>query len=186
MLNETRLQVAGPISVIATTLCAQLCAHALAQWPTSSIAWYLNLEVFRSLRYGIDVPAAEECLGGNGLAQSTWIAALLLGLVSLGVLLKSRLPLAIASHFSVIYSALMFCGGFDVARSALSFAKTSVYGLWQPSSFLTFAILLASILSSTISHWGYWREISSSCRHMPHRSSRSYSLNFAHTQAGTT
>src|SRR5579864_7999972 len=145
MFNHERLQVAGPLGVIAAVLCAQLCAQALAQWPTSSAAWYLNLEVFRSLRYGIDFPAAEQWLGGDGLTQSSWIAAPLLGLLGLGHVLKSRLPLALASHLSLIYSALILYGSCDVAAgSSATFVRASA--LWDPSNLIAVSILLASVL----------------------------------------
>jgi hypothetical protein len=181
MLRDERLQVAGPLGVIGAVVCAQLCAEALPHWPTSSVAWYLNLEVFRSFRYGIDFPAAEQWLGSDGLTQSSWIAAPLLGLLGLGHVLKSRLPLAIASHVSLTYSVLILYGSCDVAAGpSAAFAAASA--LWQPSNFVDLSILLASILSSTISHRIYWREIFS-CRGTPR--STPYSLKFACTPSGT-
>lgn len=148
MADDRTLELAGPLFVIAAITCAQVGAHALASWPTSSLLWYLNLEVFRSFQYGIDL-GFDRFSSQDGLAQSIWVAAPLFTLICAGVALKNRLPLAIANHLSVIYSAF-------------AAYQTVVYGLagsWDPSVFLALAILLGSILSSTISHRGYWRDI---------------------------
>lgn len=148
MADDKTLELAGPLFVIAAIFCAQTGAHALASWPTSTFLWYLNLEVFRSFQYGIDL-GLDRLLGQDGLAQSLWIAIPLLALIAAGLTLKSRLPLAIASHLSLIYSAF---AAYETVAYRLA-------GSWDPSVFLAAAILLGSIVSSTISHRSYWREI---------------------------
>lgn len=131
----------------------RVCARALANWPDSGLVWYLNLQVFRPLRYGIDL------LPGDGLAQSTWIAAPLLALVCIGLLLKSRLPLAIAAHLSLLYSALLlYCSGITSAQASI-LTVTGGSQAWQDPNLLATAIVLLSVLSCTISHRQYWREI---------------------------
>jgi len=157
MFGTERLQLAAPICVIGAVVGAQGCAHALATSPTSAFLWYLNLEVFQPIRYGIALPTAEQCLGGDGLAQSTWIAVPLLGLLCAGLLLSSRLPLAIASHLSLIYSAFLLYDSYDASVSPLTLATANV--LWQPSYLLAVSLLLTSLLSSTASHREYWREL---------------------------
>src|ERR1051326_3568320 len=87
MRKAKKLLLVGPSAIIAMILSAQLCARALAAWPSSSLLWHLNLQVFRPLRYGIDLLP-----GGDGLTQSTWIAAPLIALIGIGLVLKSRLP----------------------------------------------------------------------------------------------
>jgi hypothetical protein len=131
----------------------RVCARALAQWPNSGLVWYLNLQVFRPLRYGIDL------LPGDGLAQSTWIAAPLVALVCIGLLLKNRLPLAVAAHLSLLYSALLlYCSGAtSTLASTLALAAGSQG--WQDPNLLAMAIVLLSLLSCMISHGEYWREI---------------------------
>jgi hypothetical protein len=148
MAADRTLEIAGPLFVIAAIMCAQMGAHALASWPTSSVLWYLNLEVFRSFQYGIDL-GFDRFLGQDGLSQSIWVAAPLFTLICAGLALKSRLPLAIASHLSLIYSAF----------AAYQTVVYRLAGSWDPSVFLASAILLGSILSSTISHRSYWREM---------------------------
>jgi hypothetical protein len=148
MAEDTPLEVAGPVFVIAAVLWAQAAAYALASWPNSTFFWYLNLAVFRSFQYGINL-GFDRWPGQDGLAQSVWIAIPLLALIGAGLALKSRLPLAVASHISLIYSAI----------AAYQTVAYRLAGSWDPSVFLAAAILLGSIVSSTISHRSYWRQI---------------------------
>jgi hypothetical protein len=158
MLDNDKLQLAGPIGVITAVICAKVGAHALANWPTSSFLWYLNLEVFQSFRYSLDGIGVGEWLSSDGLAQSTWIAAPIAALVCLGLVLKIRLPLAIASNGSFIYSILLLYGSYTATHSA-TLLGFELSDLWGPSTILAAAIVVASLLSSIISHRSYWREI---------------------------
>jgi hypothetical protein len=148
MADDTPIELAGPIFVVAAIIGAQIGAYALASWPSSTFLWYLNLEVFRSFQYGVSL-GFDRWLSQDGLAQSVWIAIPLLALIGAGLGLKSRLPLAIASHISLIYSAF----------AAYQTVTYRLAGSWNPSVFLAAAVLLGSIVSSTISHRSYWREI---------------------------
>ena len=153
MHNHEKLLLVGPSAVVGTILSAQLSARALAEWPSSSLFWYLNLQVFRPLRYGIDL------LPGDGLAQSTWIAAPLSALLCIGLVLKSRLPLAIAAHLGLFYSALiLYCSGITTAPAS-SLAAAAGPLVWSGPNVLATAILLLSLISAMVSHREYWREI---------------------------
>ena len=112
-----------------------------------------SLQVFRPVRYGIDL------LPGDGLAQSTWLAAPLAVLLSAGFLLKNRLPLAIAAHLGLLYSALVlyFSGMTSAPVSTLALA-VGPEG-WTGPNLLASAILLLSLMSSAVSHREYWREL---------------------------
>jgi hypothetical protein len=156
MRNYGKLLLVGPGTVIGTILAAQLCARALAEWPNSSLVWYLNLQVFRPLRYGIDL------LPGDGLAQSTWIAAPLLTLICIGLLLKCRLPLAIAAHLGLFYSVLiLYCSESDFPSALASARALAEFQMWADPNLLATATLLLSLMSSVISHREYWREMKS-------------------------
>ena len=153
MHTDTRLLLVGPGSVVGSILAAQLCARALAEWPNSSLVWYLNLQLFRPLRYGIDL------LPGDGLAQSTWVAAPTLALICIGLLLKNRLPLAIATHLALLYSALiLFCTG-TISTPLSTLVLAAAPQVWADPNLLAIAILLLSLMSAMISHREYWREI---------------------------
>jgi hypothetical protein len=158
MLRNEKLQLAGPISVIAAISCAELGAQALANWPTSPLLWYLNLEVFRSFRHSFEGIGAAGWLNADGLVQSIWVAVPLLGLICTGLIARNRLPLAIASNLSLIYSAALLYGCLvetDFAREL----RFNLSGLGTPAGVLAAAILFVSILSSAISHRCYWRDI---------------------------
>lgn len=158
MLENEKLQLAGPIALIAAIMCAELAAHALASWPASSFLWYLNLVLFRSFRHSLDGIAGLQWLDAIGLAQPVWIAFALAVLVCLGLVAKIRLSLAMASNFSLIYSACLLYSSL----ATNDFGKTigvRLIDLSTPSIAPAAAILIASLFSSTISHRRYWHEI---------------------------
>jgi hypothetical protein len=154
MRTDARLLLVGPGTVIGSILSAQVGARMLAEWPDCAVAWYLNLQVFRPLRYGIDI------FPGDGLAQCTWIAAVLLGLICLGLLLRSRLPLAIAAHLGLVYSALiLYCSESGIPAAVESTRALAGLQVWPASNLLATAIVLLSFISSAVAHREYWREI---------------------------
>ena len=150
-MRDRTLQLAGPISVVAAIWCAELAAHALAIWPNSSLLWYLNLEVFQSFRYSF------EGFGSDlGLAQSLWLPIALTA--SIGLVARTKLPLAVATNLSLIYSGVLLYSGLATNQLQQSGA-INLGGLSSPTCFLAASILVVSLLSSTLSHRGYWREI---------------------------
>jgi hypothetical protein len=153
MLDNKKLQLAGPIGVIAAVVCAEGGAHALAYWPSSSLLWFVDLEVFRPLQYSF--VAANERLALGDLAQTLCVVTPLLALICIGLITGRRLRLALASNMSLLYSAAFLYGSY-LANSPAADAGIAV--LLVPSFFLAVSILLAAFLSSAISHLGYWRE----------------------------
>jgi hypothetical protein len=158
MLDDERLQLLGPLCLIAAFVCAELSARALGNWPASSFLWYVNLELFRLFRETPDTVAGTQWLNAVGLTPPIAMALALGALICFGVVARNRLPLAIASNFSFIYSACISYGSF-VASDPAATSGTRLAALCSPSVALAMAVLLASILSSTISHRSYWREI---------------------------
>jgi hypothetical protein len=156
MLANDKYQVIGPVAVIATVMSAQFGAYALATWPASSTLWYLNIEVFRPIDYGLAFE--DRLLGPGGLAQMLCVVASLLGLIGIGIFTKCRLPLALASHLSLIYSGfLLFC--CYVANHPFGGSSLKFSALWGPSLLLAMSVFLSSFLSSAVSHRSYWREM---------------------------
>ena len=152
MLRDKTLQLAGPLSVVAMIWCAELSAHALAIWPTSGILWYLNLEVFQSFRYSIDTFGFGRLGIGLGPVQSLWLPVALTCLIASGLVARMKLPLAIASNLSLIYSGVLLYAGLAANHMQPS-------DISRPTCFLAASVLVISLLSSTISHRGYWREL---------------------------
>jgi hypothetical protein len=156
MLDNEKLQLAGPIGVIAALGCAECGAHALAYWPSSSLLWYVDLEVFRPLQYSF--AAANERLALGDLAQTLFVVGPLLALICLGLITGRRFPLALASNLSFVCSAALLYGSY-VADSPVAGLQRDLSALWAPSFFLALSILLAAFMSTAISHRAYWREI---------------------------
>jgi hypothetical protein len=163
MPDDERLQLLGPLCLIAAFAGAELSAHALGTWPASSFLWYANLELFRLFRETPDALGGMPWLNAFGLAPPMAMALALSALISFGIVARNRLPLAIASNFSLIYSACTLYAGIaagdPAAMGGTGTGGIGLAALWSPSNALAMAVLLISILSSTVSHRGYWREI---------------------------
>ena len=155
MLDNEKLQLAGPVVVISAVASAEFGAHALAYWPSSPLLWYLNLEVFRPVEHSIVV---ERGLVSGDFAQILCVVLPLLALICIGLLTKVRLPLALASNLSFIYGAVLLYGSY-LANAPTTKIGVKLSALWGPSFFLLGAVLLASAVSSAVSHRAYWREI---------------------------
>lgn len=154
MLGSDKLQLLGPIGIVGAIFCAELGAHALANWPTSPVLWYLNLEVFRPFQYSLNGLGSARWL--ETFSLTIWIAIALLALVCAGVVGRIRLALAVASNLSFLYSVCLVHGSYTANETTTSF---TLRGLCTPSMALAGAILLISLLSSAVSHRSYWREI---------------------------
>jgi hypothetical protein len=159
MLKDERIQLAGPATLIAAICCAELGARALANWPTSSFLWYLNLEVFQSFRYSPDGLGLGRWLSEDGFGGAIWVAIPVLALLCIGLLLKVRLPLALASNLSLIYSTFLLYGSFNAINPTATLHHLRLSALWGPSSMLVVVLLLACFISSMVSHRSYWRDI---------------------------
>lgn len=155
MFDNEKLQIAGPVSVTVALACAQGGSYALGYWPSSPLIWYLDLEVFRPVQYSF---LAEKVAVLGDLAQTLCVGVPLLALVCIGLITKARLPLAIASNMSLLYSTLLLYGSY-LANSPAEEMGLNLSALWAPSFFFATSILLTSILSSAMSHLAYWREL---------------------------
>jgi hypothetical protein len=156
MVGSEKLQLAGPIGVIAAVACAECCAHALAYWPSSPLLWYVDLEMFRPLQYGFG--AADERLALGDLGQALCVVLPLLTLIGLGVITGRRFPLALASNLSLMFSAALLYGSY-VSERPVAAVMDNLSTLWAPSFLVALSILLTAMLSSATSHRAYWREI---------------------------
>jgi hypothetical protein len=122
------------------------------------MAWYVNLEIFRSFHYSLIGFGVGRWRSLDVAAALIWVAAPLAVLLFVGLVARIRLALALASHFSALYSACLVYGSY-IANRTVTTGHLALANLWNPSGTLAVVILLASILSSTISHRSYWREI---------------------------
>jgi hypothetical protein len=156
MFDNKKLQLVGPIGVIAALACAECGAHALAYWPSSSLLWYIDLEIFRPLQYSL--ATANERLAFGDLAQSLCLVAPLLACICIGLISGRRFPLALASNLSFVYSAALLYGSYLADQPAAA-SHHQLSALWAPSFFLALSVLLAAFVSTAASHRAYWRAI---------------------------
>jgi hypothetical protein len=144
MLGEEKLQIAGPLLLIALIMSGEVAGHALSTWPASSLLWYLDLEVFPPFPY--EPKFIVNGLGPDGVLKSIWLAGALFSLICIGTILKARLPIAIASNISFIFAAV-------------ALYQTLSVDFVRPSVILMIGVFFATIISSSQSHRAYWREI---------------------------
>jgi len=156
MAKRERSLLLGPLLVIAVVVSAQCGAYALNTWPQSAVLWYLNLEVFRPVQYSFFV---GERMDATGTTQAICVMLGLPALTCIGLLSKSRLPLAIASNLSFLYSITLLYGLYAARNPALE-VSVKLSALWGPASVLVLLVVLASFVSSASAHRAYWREIS--------------------------
>jgi hypothetical protein len=150
MRRYENLQFIGPLSLIAALLGAEVSARALGEWPSSTVLWYLNLEVFRPFQSAIDNAGPMDWLGIEVVTPAIVASVTFVVLIGAGCIIQRRLLLAIASNFSLLCAALLYCGivanehGWMHSTSASVFAAT---------------VLLITLLSSIVSHRIYWQAI---------------------------
>jgi hypothetical protein len=174
MTNGVKLEIAGPIAVITTLAASQLAAYALANWPTSTVLWYLNLEVFRAVQYSY---LNLEIFGGvehSNLATLATVAqgvlndqappALLIigiffALVGFGLICRVRLAVALASNLSLLYSSLLLFGAYIASSPMAVGLRFSTSELGTPALFVAGAVFFVCLISSVMSHRSYWRAI---------------------------
>ena len=114
--------------------------------------------MFQSFRYSPDGLGLGRWLSEDGFGEAIWVAIPLLGLLSAtGLLLKVRLPLALASNLSFIYSAFFAVGVYSAVEPAAALHHLRLSAFWGPSTMLAAALLLA--FPSMVSHRSYWRDI---------------------------
>jgi hypothetical protein len=97
-------------------------------------------------------------LDPTGLSQAFAVVTALLALICTGSVGKMRLPLAIASNLSFLYSVVLFYGFYAANNPALAIG-IDLNTLWAPSFALVLMVLLAAVVSSVSAHRAYWREI---------------------------
>jgi hypothetical protein len=145
----------GPLVVVAVLASAQCGAYALDAWPRSALLWYLNLEVFRPVQYSFFMGQGMEA---PGTIQAFSMVLGLLALICSGLFGKARLPLAIASNLSFLYSVVLLYGLYAARNPALE-VSVKLSALWGPAFVLVLLVVLATFVSSASAHRAYWREI---------------------------
>ena len=154
MIRLFKFQFLGPLVLFLATLSAELAARGLAYKPSSATLWYLNLEVFGLFQRSHLSLAGYVNIDGF---QLFGIALPIFALACVGLLMRSRLPLAVSAQFSVGYAIFLLLSWKGPAPSSL---QASLLGMAVPSDdnfYVMVAILGSCLLSAVISHILYLR-----------------------------
>src|SRR5258705_12252575 len=159
-----KLQFLGPFTLFAATLCAELAARALQYAPGSELLWFINLRMFgifqRSYAMLLNLSEVVPIDGFQyfGLALPIFVFVL----ACVGLATRSRLPLTVATHFSVVYAGFLVlswqAGVPTVKQASLGpigpIAVPSGVGLYVMAT-----ILGTWLLSFAITHLLYLRAV---------------------------
>jgi hypothetical protein len=150
-----KLQFLGPLALFVATLCAELAARALSYAPGSEVLWFVNLRLFGIFQRSYALLSEFVAIDGF---QLFGIALPIFALACLGLAARSRLPLALASHFSLAYAAFLVLSwqpGAPVTQASLvPIAVPSGAGLYVLTG-----ILGTCLLSFATSHLMYLRAV---------------------------
>jgi hypothetical protein len=155
MARREPILIVGPLLVVAVVTSAQCGAYALNAWPRSALLWYLNLELFRPVHYSFLI---SNGLDATAASQAFCIVLAFLVLIGGGLLGKTRLPLAIASNLSFLYSVVLLYGFYAANNPALAI-DIRLSALLAPSFALVVIVVLTALVSSASAHRAYWREL---------------------------
>jgi hypothetical protein len=156
MAKLAKLQLIGPLVVACTIIAAELATNLLAWMPSSTFAWYLNLEVF-----GVFQRSHYLLSGHTGVPyfQLLFISVPIMILACGGFALHQRFPIAAASNLSFVYVFFLVYTWQRVGTPPLQAA--SLTGAVSDSAFnvsgitLTFGpqvyVLIALLISSLFS-----------------------------------
>ena len=149
-----KLQFLGPLALFVATMSAELAALALERTPSSTTLWYLNLRVFGLFQRSHEALAGYTDLAG---VQLFGIALPIFALACLGLMMRSKLPLAVSTQFAAGYAGFLLMSWQSPASAA---RQASLGWIAVPSGegfYLLAGILSATLMSCIVSHLLYLR-----------------------------
>jgi hypothetical protein len=151
MQKSHKIQLLGPLVVAIAVLSAEGVAYALALTPSSSLLWYLNLEVFSIFR------KSRSYLGDfAAMPFAQWL--LIAGPIA--ALAVAGLVTAVASNLSFVYAAFLAYSWFNW-HSVGHLRSASLAWIQVPTTTnaALFAVLFAAaFVSFAASHVMYFAE----------------------------
>jgi hypothetical protein len=168
MSRLAKLQLIGPLLLALVIVAEEIATYWLASAPTSTLAWYLNLELFGAFQYSHALLA-----GTNNVPylQVMFIAVPILLLAIGGAVSGQRLPLAVAGNLSLVYACFLGFAWLEVrtptlqAVSLSGSVSTSALGYSAakitlgPHAYMLAILLCASLLSAAAAHLQYLRAV---------------------------
>ncbi len=174
-MQLAKLQLVGPFVVAAMIIAAEAAAYALAQRPSSALAWYLNIEVFGLFQRGHYVLSDRFALP---YFQLVGVALPILFLAGGGLACRGPLMVATASNLSLVYALFLAYAWHLVETPALvaaSLGSPPLYAVLSWSAvtlssglhaLILLTMLIASLFSCTASHLSYLRAVRQAVRRM--------------------
>ncbi len=155
MSRLAKLQLVGPMSLLAAVGGAEAVMVALAQAPWSETLWYVRLNVLGPFREGDDILGVYVDMAHAQL----YLIGLPLFLVACGGYHFQRLlPLAIASNLSFVYASFLIYAWY--AHEPVRIASLAgMADVMTPDVYLCATLFGCALLSFAASHIIYIRAI---------------------------
>lgn len=149
-----KLQFLGPLALFLATLSSELAARALEFAPASPTLWYLNLKIFGLFQ------RSHEALSGyidmSGF-QLFGIALPIFALACIGLVMRSKLPLAVSTQLGVGYAAFLLLSWQSPASPTTQASLRMISVPTGEGLYVLTGILGACLISCVISHLLYLR-----------------------------
>jgi hypothetical protein len=151
-----KLQFLGPLALFVATLSAELAARALDYAPSSELLWFINLRMFGIFQRSY--AALSDYVAIDGF-QLFGIALPIFALACVGLMVRSKLPLALSTHLSVGYAAFLVLS-WQTHGAPTTQASLRAIAVPSGAGFYVLAgILGACLLSFALSHLLYFRAV---------------------------
>jgi hypothetical protein len=148
-----KLQFVGPLTLFVAALSAELAARALEHAPTCETLWYLNLKVFGLFQRSHTALSAYADVPGF---QLIGIALPIFILACCGLMMRSRLPLALSTQLAIGYAVFLAKSWQPTTGVALASLGLSTVPTGE-GLYMLLGILGACLVSCVITHWLYLR-----------------------------
>jgi hypothetical protein len=145
-----KLLFLGPLALLVATLIAEIAARALEYAPSFKILWFINLRMFGIFQRSHAMLSASAAVDGFQLFA---IALPIFALACLGLVARSRLPLAVATQLSAGFATFLVLSWQDTATTQASLGPIA---LPTGAGFYVLATIVgACLLSCVLSHAVY-------------------------------
>jgi hypothetical protein len=160
MIRFAKLQIAGPLALFVAVAGAEGAAWALAQSPTSEWLWFVNLKVFGLFQKSHYLVSESITLPYAQLL----IALLLVAAALVGMALKNRLAVSLASNLSFFYVCATGFAAYQMeplspaaSLNVQSFASSGAMVPTGPDACALLILLAVTLPSFVITHLVYFR-----------------------------
>src|SRR5262245_54239838 len=140
-MTRPKLQFVGPLTLFIATLSAELAVWALDHAPTSETFWYLNLRIFSLFQRSHTALSAHVDVAGF---QLFGIALPIFAVACIGLIVRSRLLLAMSTQFAVGFAAFLLTSWQPASGTAQ--ASLRVTAVANEGSYMLTAILSACLV----------------------------------------